>query len=220
MTRIRYTLSEYVGDPKDWSYTWELRDDVALQGNCDFCGQTEQRLTYEVARAAERLWICQRCVGRYPVGGMLDDFRLGPRSARAQIHGLTARLKQQTCHDIIREVRAAVADPALEEVLVYYGRNLQLSPQRAAVLFGALPQLPRAIDPRIFEIQSRSTAHQEEFGALTEAQRTSVWPALSPVQKRRLTALGFAPAGAAARKSARSQPATPSRSWPPRAYLP
>ena len=220
MTRIRYTLSERVGDPKDWSYTWELRDDVTLQGNCDFCGQAEQRLTYEVARGADRMWICQRCVGRYPVGGVLDDFRLGPRSARAQIHGLTARLKQQTCHDIIREVQAAVADPALEEVLVYYGRNLQLSPLHAAVLFGALPQLPRPIDPRIFEIQSRSTAHQEEFGALAEAQRSSVWPALSPVQKRRLTALGFAPAGAGTRKSARSQPATPSRSWPPRAYLP
>lgn len=219
MTRIRYTLSERVGDPKDWSYTWDLRDDVTLQGHCDFCGQTEQRLTYEVARDADRMWICQRCVGRYPIGGVLDAFHLGPRSARAQIHGLTARLKQQTCHDIIRDVQAIAADPALEEVLVYYGRNLQLSPLRAAVLFGALSRLPRAIDPRIFEIQSRSTAHQEEFGALPEGQRISVWPALSPVQKRRLTALGFAPAGVVS-KSARSQPATPTRSWPPRAYLP
>ena len=218
MTRIRYTLSERVGDPKDWSYTWDLRDDVTFQGSCDFCGQTEQRLTYEVARSLDRMWICQRCVGRYPVGGVLENIRLGPRSARAQIHGLTARLKQQTCHDIIREVQVAVADPALEEVLVYYGRNLQLSPLHAAVLFGALSQLPGAIDPRIFEIQSRSTAHQEEFGALAEAQRISVWPALTPVQKRRLTALGFAPAGN--RKSAHGQPAAPSRSRPPRAYLP
>lgn len=219
MSRIRYTLSERVGDPKDWSYTWELRDDVTIQGSCDFCGQTEQRLTYEVARAADRLWICQRCVGRYPLGGVLDDLRRGPRSARAQIHGLTARRKQQTCHDVIREVQAVVSDPAIEEVLVYYGRNLQLSPQRAAILFAALPQLPRPIDPRIFEIQTRSIAHQEEFGALDEAQRTSVWPALSPVQKRRLTALGFVPAGA--RQSGRRQAAAVSpRSWPPRAYLP
>lgn len=200
MSRMRYTLSAVVGDPKDWSYTWALNDDVMLQGQCDFCGQNEQRLTYEVEREANRMWICQRCVGRYPVGGVVDGMKLGPRSARGQIHGLTARLKQQTCHDIIREVQAAVTDPALEEVLVYFDRNLQLSPQRAALLFAALPLLPRQIDRRIFEVQTRSIAHQDEFGALDEGQRANVWSALSSVQKRRLSSLGFAPLGAASRK--------------------
>lgn len=200
MSRIRYTLSEQVGDPKDWAYTWAMTDDVTLESTCDFCGQGEQRLTYEVARGDETMWICQRCVGRYPVAGVLDGMQLDAASARIQIHGLTARQKQRTCQDAIRTAQGLAAEAALTEVVVYFDRNLQLSPQYAAVLFGVLAQSPEPIDTRIFEIQTRSTAHQDEFGVLDEKDRMLVWPALSPVQRRRLASRGFAPAGVAARK--------------------
>ncbi len=193
MTRMRYMLNHKVGDPKEWSYSWALQDDQTISTHCDFCGQPEQRITYEVTRAEERLWICQRCVGRYPVGGMLNGSRLQPRAARAQVHGLTARLKQQTCHEIIKEIQRITTDPGIEEALVYFDRNLQLSPQRAALLFAALPLLRRPIDPRIFDVQTRSTQHQDEFGALDDKARALVWSALSPLQCRRLASLGYAP---------------------------
>lgn len=195
MTRMRYTLNQKVGDPKEWVYSWTLQDDQTISTQCDFCGQPEQRVTYEVARGEERMWICQRCVGRYPVGGIVNGNRLPPHAARAQVHGLTARLKQQTCHEIIREIQRITTDPGIEEALVYFERNLQLSPQRAALLFAALPLLCRPVDTRIFEVQTRSTHHQEEFGTLDDNARTLVWSALSPLQCRRLASLGHAPSG-------------------------
>ena len=200
-SRNRYTLSEAVGDPKDWSYTWAVTDDVTLRCTCDFCGQDEQRLTYEVTRDTCTLWICQRCVGRYPVTGVLDGMRLDAANARSQIHGLTARQKQRTCQEAIRKAQAEAPEAALTEVVVYFDRNLQLSPQHAAVLFAAMAKLEEPIDVRIFEIQTRSTAHQDEFGALGECDRMLVWPALSPLQRRRLASRGFAPAGAQQRRS-------------------
>ena len=195
MTRMRYTLNQKVGDPKEWAYSWTLQDDQTISTHCDFCGQPEQRVTYEVTRAEERMWICQRCVGRYPVGGTLNGSRLPPRAARAQVHGLTARLKQQTCHEIIKEIQRITTDPGIEEALVYFDRNLQLSPLRAALLFAALPLLGRPVDPRIFEVQTRSAQHQDEFGALDDNARAVVWAALSPLQCRRLASLGHAPSG-------------------------
>ena len=199
--RTRYTLNEKVGDPKEWLYSWEIRDDVTLASTCDFCGQGEQRLTYEVTRGDETMWICQRCVGRYPVGGVLDGMMLDPVEARVQIHGLTARQKQKTCQEIIKKVQAAVPEPALSEIVVYFERNLQLSPMWAAVLFRDLPRIDEPVDVRIFEIQTRSVAHQDEFGALEEKDRLLVWPALSTIQKRRLASRGYAPASAMVRRS-------------------
>jgi hypothetical protein len=204
-SRIRYTLDESVGDPRDWSFTWEITDDVTLASICDFCGQGEQRLTYEVERKGEVRHICQRCVGRYPVGGALDGEWLDLRSVRANIHGLTARQKQRTCNEAIRKVQAAIAEVTLSEIIVYFDRNLQLSPQRAAILFAAMAQLDEPIDPRIFDVQTRSIAHQDEFGELDEAGRMLVWPALSPQQRRRLISRGYAPAAVAARSRPRER---------------
>lgn len=195
MSRFRYTLNEAVGDPKDWSFTWAIADDVTLGSTCNFCGQTHQRLTYEVFRGGVTLWICQRCVGRYPVGGVIDGERFDIPSVRAYIHGLTARQKQRTCQDAIRKVQTALPDLQLSEAVVYFERNLQLSPQLAAVLFAGMAQLGEPIDPRIFEVQTRSIAHQEEFGSLDERERAVIWPALTPQQRRRLASLGYAPGG-------------------------
>lgn len=209
-SRPRYTLSDCVGDPREWSYTWEIRDDVSFSSSCDFCGQGEQRHTYEVMREAARLWVCQRCVGRYEVTGVLEGEALALREARNHLHGLTARLKQRTCQDVIRTVQARSDNPALEEIAVYFDRNLQLSPERAALLFHALGASGLAIDPKIFEVQSRSAAHQDEFGALAQDDRIAVWAALSSQQKRRLDSLGYAPSKsqlAATRMTAVTSPA-------------
>ena len=192
MPRIRYTLHEEVGDPKEWSFTWAMTDDVTLGSQCGFCGRAELRVTYEVTRATDTRWICPNCVARYPVAASLDGYALDAREIRDQMHGLTARLKQRTCKDVILKVQAIMKDPVFDEIVVYFDRNLQLSPQRAARLFLALPLLDDPIDRRIFDVQTRSAAHQEEFGNLDDASRAIVWPALSPVQRRRLASLGHA----------------------------
>lgn len=205
MSRIRYTLNEAVGDPRKWTLTWAIQDDVTLGSTCGFCGQDHQRLTYEVVREEQALWICQRCVGRYPVAGALDGYFLDTASVRQYAHGLTARQKQQTCQEAIRKTQAAVPGAPLSEVVVYFERNLQLSPQCAAVLFAALAQMQDPIDARIFEVQTRSLAHQEEFGALPESDRKLIWPALTPQQRRRLASLGHAPGAPSARRGRQSR---------------
>lgn len=192
-SRLRYRLHEAIGKPGDWSLSWSLADDVTFGTCCGFCGQERQRVTYEVERDAQSLWICQRCVGRYDLGGAIDGVRLNPQAIRAQLHGLTARLKQQTCRDVISQCLGATDDPTILEVALHFDRNLQLSPSYAASLFSVMMTLPKPIDRRIFEIQTRSKAHQSEFGELDHASRSLVWLALTPQQQRRLTGLGFAP---------------------------
>ena len=190
-----------MGDPQDWRFTWQIKDDVTLSSSCGFCSRTTLRMTYEVTRDADVAWICERCVSRYSIGADLDGEPLAPKAARAYAHGLTARLKQQTCQDIIRRVQAALAESDLEEVVVYFVRNLQLSPQRAARLFSAMVQVGEETSARVFEVQTRSNAHQQEFGELADEERRLVWIALSPQQRRRLASLGFAPAGTLVRRS-------------------
>lgn len=207
MTRNRYTLHEGVGSPGEWDYSWQIRDDVTLNSTCDFCGRTGQRLTYEVTRDVQVAWICTNCVGRYNLGAELDGYRIGPKAARSHAHGLTARLKQQTCSEIIRRTQAALPDFVLEEAVVYFDRNLQLSPPYAARLFAALVQLGEETNLQIFEVQTRSNLHQQEFGELSDAERQLVWAALSPQQRCRLASLGFAPAGVVVRRNATARAA-------------
>lgn len=203
-SRLRYSLDPAIGRPQDWSFSWTLRDDARFGSTCGFCGQSQQRVTYEIMRDAQRLWICQRCAGRYCVSGMRDGVVLDKKTVRTHIHGLTARLKQRTCRDTIRKISANAEDHALLEVVPYFDRNLQLSPLHAARLFLAMEALEDPIDRRVFEVQMRSQAHQREFGELDNSARSMVWPALPPLQKRRLTALSFAP-----KRLGRSQDASP-----------
>lgn len=193
-SRLRYRLDEALGNPRDWFLTWSVSDDVTLNSNCGFCGQQNQRLTYEVSRGADRAWVCQRCVGRYAFGGVLDGRKLDANSVRRHLLGLAERLKQHTCREIIRKAHKDATDVALAEAAVYFDRNLQLSPKHAACLFSAVRRLEDPVDIRIFEIQTRSNIHQDEFAALDERERAAVWPALSAQQQRRLAFLGHAPA--------------------------
>ena len=201
MARNRYTLRHDIGNPNEWGYTWHIDDNVHLSSSCDFCGRTMQRLTYEVTRGDEVAWICLNCVGRYNLTAELDGYRVGPRAARAYAHGLTARIKQQTCSEVIRRAQAALPDAVLEDVMVYFDRNLQLSPLYAGRLFSALAQIGEDAIARVFEIQTRSNAHHQEFGDLPDSERRLIWVALSPQQRRRLTSLGFAPEGTVLRRS-------------------
>lgn len=192
-SRLRYTLHEAIGRPRDWSFTWALADDVTFGATCGFCGQSQQRITYEIRRDADCLWICRRCAGRYDLGGAVDGVALSRQAIAARVHGLTARLKQRTCHDVVRQCLAHAEDPTLVELAVYFERNLQLSPAHAARLFSLMVALPEPVDTRIFEVQTRSEAHRREFGALDNTARSLVWPALTVQQRRRLASLGFAP---------------------------
>ena len=205
LVQNRYTLLEHVGDPQHWRFTWEIRDDVTLGSSCGFCGRTALRVTYAVIRETQSAWICESCVGRYSIGADIEGQPLASREARAYAHGLTARLKQQTCQDIIRHVQAQLQDPDIEEAAVYFDRNLQLSPQRAARLFAALAQLGDETNLQVFEVQTRSNLHQQEFGELSDGDRRLVWRALSPQQRRRLASLGFAPAGMVVRRNSSSR---------------
>ena len=194
-------MLDNVGDPQEWRYTWQIKDDVTLSSCCNFCGRSTLRVTYEVTRATQTAWICENCVNRYSISADIDGEPMGSRAARGYAHGLTARLKQQTCKDIIRRVQDLLVDPELEEVAVYFDRNLQLSPLRAARLFSALVQINEETNARVFEVQTRSKSHQQEFGDLPNAERSLVWIALSPQQRRRLSSLGFSPAGTLVRRS-------------------
>ena len=215
-SRLRYTLDAAIGRPQDWSFSWMLTDDVTFSSTCGFCGQSNQRVTYEIMRDADRLWICQRCAGRYCLGGILDGVALDQETIRGQVHGLTARLKQRTCQDIVRRVSAGAENQALLEVALYFDRNLQLSPLHAARLFLAIEALEEPVDRRVFEVQTRSQAHQQEFGALDNAARSIVWPALTPQQKRRMASLGFAPKGLArSRDASQRRSGRVARPYPP-----
>jgi len=200
LVQIRYMLREHVGDAQEWRYTWQINDDVTFSGGCSFCGRAGLRLTYEVTHQHQCGWICEYCVGRYDISADLDGDELGPKAARAYAHGLTARLKQQTCKDIIRWVQDQLTDADLEEVAVYFARNLQLSPLWAARLFLALMQIGQEAQAQVFEVQTRSKLHQQEFGDLDEKARSLVWIALSQQQRRRLASLGFAPLGTPAKR--------------------
>lgn len=190
---MRYRLPETIGNPADWSFTWAVTDDVTLNSTCAFCGQASQRLTYEVRRENHSQWVCQRCTGRYAFSGMLDGARLAPPAARHYLFGLSARLMQQTCRELIRKTHVSSANTPLVEAALYFDRNLQLSPRHAACLFPAIGRLKQPVDIRIFAVQMRSAAHQREFASLDDRERAVVWPALSAQQKKRLAFLGFAP---------------------------
>lgn len=196
-------LREHVGDAHEWRYTWQINDDVTFGSSCSFCGRTGLRLTYEVTHQSQVGWICEYCVGRYDIGAEIDGEPLIPKEARAYAHGLTARLKQQTCKDIIRRVQDQLPEADLEEVAVYFARNLQLSPPWAARLFVCLMQIGEEAQAQVFEVQTRSKIHQQEFGDLNDKERALVWTALSQQQRRRLASLGFSPAGMPGRRASR-----------------
>lgn len=191
--QFRYKLDDTIGNPNDWTLTFAINDDASFETQCEFCRQGEQRISYEVRRGPERRWICQRCLGRYDIAGEIDGIAVGRTDARDRLHGLSIRLKQDSARRIISAINRDMNDFAMDEAAAYFERNVLLSPRHAAVVFAAISALGIQADVRIFEVQTRSKACQDEFGRLVRVDRAMIWPALSPQQQRRLSFLGHAP---------------------------
>lgn len=182
-------------DADQWVFTGEMRDRGRFDDKCAWCEKQDQRITFEVRHvtADGTCQICQACLGRGPVRIEHEGRALAGQERRDCLGELSVRLMHRTCREVLRNLLARSDDQTLREVAVYFDRNMQLSPGRAATLLQALSNSKLDADARIFEVQIRSTAHKQEFGCLSEREKLAVWPVLSPAIRNRLISLGFAP---------------------------
>lgn len=182
----------------EWLFTGALRDNACPSGDCDLCGKDDARFQFGVRNrmtGAGRL-ACLACVSRRDVTVADGATVLPEKDKKRFLREAVARIQCQTCKALILQLRASSQDALVDECLLYYSRNYELSPQCASVLFHLLEENGIAFEPSIFCIQTRSAAHKVEFGELGEAAKRSVWPALTLGQKLRLASLGFAPTDA------------------------
>lgn len=195
------------GDTGRWVFTGDLRDNGRFDSRCDWCDKQGLRITFAVTGGSEDEagHICQACIGSGPVHVEHEGRVLEGQERRHHLAELAMRLKHRTCRDVLRNLLTLSDDPALREVAVYFDRNMQLSPSRAATLLLALSASGLGPDPAIFEVQIRSTAHRQEFGGLTEREKLALWPILSPAIRNRLVWLGSAPARHAAPRPSRAR---------------
>ena len=183
------------GDVGQWVFTGQMRDGGRFDDKCAWCEKSDLRITFEVRQdtAADTIQICQACLGHGPFRVEHEGRSLDGQERRDHLSELSVRLMHRTCREVLRNLLTHADDPALQEVAVYFDRNVQLSPGRAATLLLALSSSKLGADPRIFEVQIRSAAHKQEFGCLSEREKLAVWPVLSPAIRNRLISLGFAP---------------------------
>ena len=180
-------------DTDQWVFTGEMRDHGRFADKCAWCGKQELRVTFEMRSADDTRQICQACLGHGPFRVEHEGATLDGQERRDYLSELSVRLMHRTCREVLRNLLTRTDDPALQEVAVYFDRNVQLSPGRAATLMLALSKSKLGADPRIFEVQIRSSAHKQEFGGLNEQEKLAVWPVLSPAIRNRLISLGLAP---------------------------
>lgn len=199
------------GDAGPWVFTGDIRDNGRFDTCCAWCAKQDLRITFLVRAGAgpDARQICQTCIGRGPVHVEHEGRVLEGPERRHHLAELAMRQKLRTCRDVLRSLLALNDDPALQEIAVYFDRNMQLSPGRAAVLLLALSASEIEVDPSIFEVQIRSTAHRQEFAGLGEREKLALWPVLSPPVRNRLIWLGSAPARHAAPRPARTRTRTP-----------
>jgi hypothetical protein len=178
-----------------WELVGELKGSATFDQRCANCGRNDLRVIFEVHQtpAVPTSGICQHCLSKAPVPVEQAGRTMQGRELRDHLNELAVRVMVRTCRDVLRDLLARKNDNDLREVAVYFDRNAQLSPRRAATLFLALSNARLDVDPRIFEVQTRSTEHRQEYGRLGELEKLVVWPVLSPVVRRRLIALGLAP---------------------------
>lgn len=182
-------------DAEQWVFTGDVHDHSRFDGDCAWCDKQDQRLSFEVrhAKVDGSCHICQTCIERAPLRMEQDSRALSVQRWRDHLSGLAVRLTHRTCREVLRNLLARTDDPALQEVAVYFDRNVQLSPGRAATLLLALSRSRLEVDPRIFEVQIRSAAHKGEFAHLSEREKLAVWPVFSVTIQKRLMSLGLAP---------------------------
>ncbi len=181
--------------PQAWVFTGEMRDEGRYGETCPCCQKQDFRVTYEVREQGKGIsfWVCLECICQDDVTAKIDDCAIIGQARRDHLGRLAVRLMHESCRDIIRRVLLVSCDPDLPEIAVYFDRNGQLSPGRAAVLFTALAECGIEVDARTFEVQIRSAAHKKEFALLSEQQKLIVWPALSPAIRKKFSALRTAP---------------------------
>ena len=178
-----------------WVFTGQVRDRARFDDKCAWCERSDLRITFEVRQdtSEDTGQICQACLGHGPFRVEHEERALHGQERRDYLSELSVRLMHRTCREVLRNLLTYTDDPTLQEVAVYFDRNVQLSPSRAATLLLALSRSPLDADPGIFEVQIRSAAHKQEFGCLSEREKLAVWPVLSPAIRNRLISLGFAP---------------------------
>ena len=194
-------------DAGQWVFTGEIRDRGRFNDKCAWCEKQNMRLTFEVrhVNADDACRICPACLDRRPVRVGHEGRVLEGQDRRNFLRGLSVRRMHRTCREVLRNLLARSDDPALQEAAVYFDRNVQLSPGRAATIFLALSNSNLDADSRIFKVQIRSPAHRREFGCLSEREKLAVWPVLSPTIRNRLIAVGLAPARHAAPRHSRAR---------------
>lgn len=194
-------------DTGQWAFTGEIRDRGRFIDKCAWCETENMRLTFEVrhVNADDPCQICQACLDRRPVRVEHEGRALEGQDRRNFLRALAVRRMHRTCREVLRNLLARSDDPALQEAAVYFDRNVQLSPGRAATIFLALSNSKLDADSRIFKVQIRSPAHRQEFGCLSEREKLAVWPVLSPTIRSRLIAVGLAPARHAAPRHSRAR---------------
>lgn len=200
-------------DAGQWIFTGDVQDHNRFDGDCAWCEKQDLRLTFEVrqAKADRARHVCQACIERVPLRMEHESRALGVQQWRDYLSELAVRLMHRTCRDVLRNLLTHIDDPALQEVAVYFDRNVQLSPGRAATLLLALSRSQLEVDPRIFEVQIRSAAHKQEFACLSEREKLAVWPVFSVTIQKRLISLDLAPT---AIRSRPYMPETPQkRAW-------
>ena len=188
------------GAATHWELTGEVTGSATFDQRCAHCGRDDLRVIFEVRQstADATCGICQQCLSKAPVPLEQTGRSMEGPELRDHLNEMAVRSMIRTCRDVLRDLLERRDDNDLREIAVYFDRNAQLSPRRAAMLFMALSSARLDVDPRIFEVQTRSTDHRQEFGRLGELEKLVVWPVLSPVVRKRLIALGLAPARHAA----------------------
>jgi cytochrome c553 len=198
-----------------WIFGGRLNDSGCFDQRCSMCGRQDLRLTFEVnrARSDAASEICENCLGKEALALEQGGPVLHGEELRYQLSEMAVRVMQRTCRDVLRDLLASTSDNDMPEVAVYFDRNAQLSPRRAATLFMTLSSARRDVDPRIFEVQMRSLEHRREFGRLSEPEKLAVWPVLSQTVRKGLIALGLAPKRHALPQGKRNKPSRGQLMW-------
>lgn len=181
--------------PQVWRFAGEIRDKAHFNDPCPWCQKPDLRVGYKVLQVGAGIsWeVCLDCVCREDVEVQIEGVDVLNGARRDHLGKLAVRLMHETCRDLMRRLLVVSSDMDLQEIAVYFDRNGQLSPARAAKLLAALAQAGIEVDARIFEVQIRSAAHKSEFAAMTEKEKLLVWPALSPAIKKQFNALKTGP---------------------------
>jgi hypothetical protein len=180
-------------DSGRWAFAGEVDDNLQFNGQCSFCAEQNLRFTFVLSESGEGMGsICQACLSQSEISVDHEGRSLTGKGRSDYLNGLTVRAALRSSRDVLRQLMACNADPAMKEAAVYFDRYVQLSPAYAATVLAALADARLGVEPRIFQVRIRSAAHRQEFGNLGRDRKLLVWPLLSAGVQKRLAWLGLA----------------------------